>query len=72
MIDCILLAEDMEKDIRLLVEDAGEELGYYLYVMKMSTDEIYKDYLCDNLEIIFRRAEKDYGLTRADFKPPKH
>jgi hypothetical protein len=71
MNDYLLIAENKAKDIRLLVEDAGPELGYYLYVMRISTGEIYKDHLCDNMEIIFRKAEKEYDINSNDFKPPK-
>lgn len=71
MNDYILMAENPAEDIRLLVEDAGQELGYYLYVMRISTKEIYKDYLCNNLEILFRKAKKDFGLNSDDFRELK-
>lgn len=71
MIESILIAENKAKDMRLLVEDAGPELGYYLYVVRISTGEIYKDHLCDNMEMLFRKSEKDYQINREDFYPPK-
>ncbi len=69
MSEYMLIAENKAADIRLLVEDAGQELGYYLYVMRISTGEIYEDYLCNNLEIIFQQA-KDYNIEPSEFKPP--
>jgi hypothetical protein len=63
----MLIAENKAQDIRLLVEDAGKELGFYLYVMRISTGEIYEDHLQDNLEILFRKAEKDYNIESSQF-----
>lgn len=71
MNDYILIAENRNKDIRLLVEEAGPELGYYLYVMRISTGEIYKDHLCDNMEEVFQVAREDYAINSNDFKPLK-
>lgn len=71
MIDAILMAEKPSQDLRLLVEDAGPELGYYLYVMRISTSEIYKDHLCDDMEMIYRKSKKDYRVDPEDFHPPK-
>jgi hypothetical protein len=71
MPDYMLIAENKEKDISLLVEDAGQELGYYLYVMRLSTREIYKDYLCNNLEMLFRKTKKDFNIESSEFKSVK-
>jgi hypothetical protein len=68
MSEYMLIAENKEKDIRLRVEDAGHELGYYLYVMRISTGEIYEDHLQDNLEMIFQQAEEDYHIESSQFK----
>lgn len=70
MSDYMLIAENKAQDIRLLVEDAGPELGYYLYVMRISTGEIYEDHLQDSLEIIFQQAKEDYSIESSEFKPP--
>lgn len=70
MIDIILIAENKPKDVRLLVEDAGPELGYYLYVMRSSTGEIYKDHLCDNMEQLFLIAMEDYQISHENFHKP--
>lgn len=64
----ILNAENKELDVRLLVEDAGHELGYYLYVMRLSTGEIYEDHLCNNLEMLFRKTKKDFHIESSQFK----
>jgi hypothetical protein len=71
MSDYMLIAENKEKDIRLLVEEAGEELGYYLYAMRLSTEKIYEDYLCNNLEMVFRKAKKDFNIESSEFKSVK-
>lgn len=71
MSDYMLIAENKEKDIRLLVEEAGQELGYYLYVMRLSTGEIYEDHLQDSLEIIFQQAKEDYDIEPVEFKSVK-
>jgi hypothetical protein len=63
----MLIAENKAQDIRLLVEDAGQELGFYLYVMRISTGEIYEDHLQDNMEEIFRQAKEDYNIESSDF-----
>lgn len=68
MSDYILTAENKAQDIRLLVEDAGQDLGYYLYVMRISTGEIYEDHLQDNLEMIFQQAKEDYDFESSEFK----
>lgn len=70
MSDYMLIAENKAQDIRLLVEEAGPELGYYLYVMRISTGEIYEDYLCNNLEMVFQQAKEDYHIEPSEFKPP--
>jgi hypothetical protein len=67
----MLIAENKEKDIRLLIEDAGQELGYYLYAMRLSTGEIYADHLQDSLEIIFQQAKEDYDIESSEFKSVK-
>ena len=68
MSEYMLIADNNAMDIRLLVEDAGHELGYYLYVMRISTGEIYEDHLQDNLEMIFQQAEEDYNVEPSQFK----
>ncbi|WP_350332595.1 hypothetical protein [Candidatus Bodocaedibacter vickermanii] len=43
-------------------------MGYYLYVMRISTGEIYEDHLQDNLEMIFQQAKEDYDFESSEFK----
>lgn len=55
-------------NVRLIVEDAGEELGYYIYVFDLYSKQSKADHLCDNLEQVYCIAKEDYGISPSDFK----
>jgi S-ribosylhomocysteine lyase LuxS involved in autoinducer biosynthesis len=71
MSDYLFEAIVLEKNIKLLVESAGEGLGYYLYVIDNNTQRNIADHLCDNMNEVFQVANEDFGLNPDDFRELK-
>ncbi|NKB46809.1 MAG: hypothetical protein GKR77_03395 [Legionellales bacterium] len=62
----MLEAIDQKERIYLVIE-YDENVGYYLYVYPIDSDNAIADHLCDNLEEAFIEAEKIYHITRDKF-----
>lgn len=57
-----------KNNIRLVVEDTSEGIGYYLYVFDLNSLVSKADYLCDNLQQVYCIAKEDYDILPSDFK----
>lgn len=57
-----------KNQIRLLIEEAGEGLGYYMYVFDLHSKESKADHLCDNLRQVYFIAKEDYDILPSDFR----
>jgi hypothetical protein len=64
----MLEAINEKNNIKLIVEEAGEGIGYYLYVFDIYSKVSKSDHLCDNLQQVYCIAEEDYGILQSDFK----
>lgn len=64
----MLEAINEKNNIKLVVEDAGEGLGYYIYVFDLYSKESKADHLCDNLKQVYCIAKEDYDILPSDFK----
>jgi hypothetical protein len=63
----MLEAINRKKQIRLLIEH-DQNVGYYLYVYPLNSNKTIADYLCDDLEEAFAKAEEIYEVKRSEFK----
>jgi len=61
-----LEAFNQNEKIRLVIEH-DENVGYYLYVYPVDSNQTITDYLCDNLEEAFIEAEEKYHISREMF-----
>jgi len=66
----MLEAINQEKQIRLVVE-RDTNVGYYLYVYPIGSDQSIADHLCDDLECVFVEAEETYHVLRDKFSEKK-
>lgn len=61
-------AIDNEKQIKLIIEHAGNGIGYYLYVFDLNKNIPIADHLCDDLQQVFYVAKEDYGISDTQFE----
>ncbi len=64
----MLEAINEKNNVKLVVEDAGERLGYYIYVFDLYSKKSKADHLCDNLQQVYCIAKEDYDILPSDFK----
>jgi short-subunit dehydrogenase len=58
--------ENKLQNIKAEIEDGGE-VGIYLIIYDYGSDQAKFDYLQDNLETVFRQAERQFNISRDDW-----
>jgi hypothetical protein len=64
----MLEAINEKNNVRLVVEEAGEELGHYMYIFDLYSKGSKADHLCDNLQQVYYIAKEDYNILPSDFR----
>ena len=52
---------------KFVIEEAGNDLGYYLYVFDIDTGNNTADYLQDTIELVLEDAKEYYGISNIDW-----
>lgn len=54
---------DKFKNLKFVIEDVGNELGYYLHVQDLITDKCIVDYIQNSIELAKEEVEELYGVN---------
>lgn len=55
------------RNIKLIIESGGEDLGYYIYEYHLDSNKCVGDYLCDDLSQAFYVAKDSYNIEKNEF-----